>query len=130
MNNFADVNSDERGRQLRRDIEALYSSLKSSKSLRVGVLGNDISDFIRKYLPEGMSIEDAERTLLSAGFRIGQRPSDGVPAPFEKGYLVAAMSLPKQMFSARQVMVGLRQKAPGDYSAVGEIQASIIITYL
>ncbi len=63
MNNHTSL--DERGNQLRLDLQELYSSMRRNKTLRAGI--NDIGDFIRGYIPEGISFEDAEHILRSAG---------------------------------------------------------------
>jgi hypothetical protein len=79
MTNSASIGLDERGRQLGRDIQELYSNLDRSKSLKAKPFINDISDFMRKHFPEGMSFEDAEEILQSAGFYIVQRSGNDVP---------------------------------------------------
>jgi hypothetical protein len=70
---------DKRGKRLREDIHELYASMRRGKTLRAGVLGNDISDFMRTYLPERISFDDAEEILRSAGFKVYERP--GINAP-------------------------------------------------
>jgi hypothetical protein len=131
MNNLVDL--DERGNQLRLGIEELYSSMRRNKTLRGRV--NDISDFVRGYVPEGTSFDDAERILRSAGLAVLERPDIDTPDdPFwpnrsDKYDVIATMELPSEFMSRAELMLGLRPKSPGDYSTVKEVRAAIIVTY-
>jgi hypothetical protein len=126
------VDLDERGKQLRQDIEQLYSRLQSSNSLGVGVLNlNDISEFIAKYIPEGLSFDEAEQILRSAGLRVYNRPDIDVPSQRNDRYdVVATMLLPGRPWSRVELMINLRPKAPGDYSTIKAVGAAIIVDYL
>jgi hypothetical protein len=131
------VDLDERGKQLRQDIEQLYSRLQSSNALGVGVLNaNDISEFIAKYIPEGLSFDDAEQILRSAGLRVYNRPHIDVARQRydryrEESYdVVATMLLPGRPWSRVELMINLRPKAPGDYSTIKAVGAAILVVYL
>jgi hypothetical protein len=131
LNNSVDL--DERGKQLRHDLEQLYSRLQRTNSLGVGVAGaNDISEFITKYLPEGISFDDAEQILRSAGLEVSGRPGiDGWPSQRNDRYdVVATMLLPGRRWSRVELMINLRPKAPGDYSTVKAVGAIIVVVYL
>jgi hypothetical protein len=126
------VDLDERGKQLRQDIEQLYSRLQSSNTLGVGVANaNDVSDLIAKYIPEGMSFDDAEQILRSAGLRVCDRPDIDVSSQRnDKDDVVATMLLPGRPWSRVDLFINLRPKAPGDYSTVKEVVAVIVVVYL
>lgn len=134
MNKVVDL--DERGHQLRSDILALYSTMQSSKTLRARPHINDISDFIRKHLPDGISFDDAEHILRCAGFEVLGRPDINVPDDpnwgkrDDKYDVIATMSFPKRFISRAELMLGMRPQSPGDYSTVNEIRAAIIVTHL
>lgn len=130
LNTFVDL--DERGKRLRQDIEKLYARLQSSNSLGVGVSGaNDVSEFMAKYIPEGISFDDAEQILRSAGLEVSDRPDIDVSSQRNDKYdVVATMLLPGPAWSRVELMVNLRPGAPGDYSTVREVVAVIIVVYL
>src|SRR5207249_9735577 len=66
---------EQRGKQLRAEIEAAYKQLKSAKKLRTGIKGNDITELVLKYVPIGTSFDDAENILRFAGFTVHPRPT-------------------------------------------------------
>jgi len=124
---------EERGNQLRSDIRELYSSMKRNKTLRANV--NDISDFLRVYIPEGISFDDAEQILRSAGLQVLERPDMDTPDDplwpnrSDRYDVIATMLLPGELMSRAELMLGLRPKSPGDFSAVKEVRAAIIVTF-
>jgi hypothetical protein len=132
MNNHTSL--DERGNQLRLDLQELYSSVRRNKTVRVGI--NDIGDFIRGYIPVGISFEDAEHILRSAGFDVPERPGSNVPdAPHwpnrsDKYAVVAATLFPSGLMSRAELMLGLRPKSAGDYSTVKDVRAGIVVSFL
>jgi hypothetical protein len=124
-------NPDERGKQLQRDIQELYSTLQRSNSLRASPLVNDVSDLIAGYIPEGTSFDDAERMLRSAGFTVYPRPGPDVPGERKDKFDVFAhVLLPGPWMSSNELAVSLRPKSPGDYSTVRKIWAAITVRYL
>jgi hypothetical protein len=125
------VDLDERGRQLGRDIQELYSTLKRTKSLRIRPHINDVGDFIARYVPEGKSFDEAERILRAAGLTVHPRPGLDVPGKREDRFDVfATMALPASMISSAELLVDMRPKSPGDYSTVSKIWATISVTFL
>jgi hypothetical protein len=59
------------------NLQELYSSMRRNKTLRAGA--NDIGDFIRGYISEGIRFDDAEHILRSAGIGFGERRGIDVP---------------------------------------------------
>lgn len=61
----------QRGQDLRREIDAHYEKLLDSKTLKIQGQGvNVITDLVAKYLSIGMPMEDAFAILRAAGFKI------------------------------------------------------------
>jgi hypothetical protein len=75
---------DEYGNQLRLNLQELYSSMRRNKTLRAGA--NDIGDFISGYISEGITFDDAEHILRSAGIGVGERR--GVHVPDDPHWLI------------------------------------------
>jgi len=128
------IGLDERRNQLRLDIHDLYSSMRRNKTFRWGI--NDISEFLKGYIPEGVSFEDAENILRNAGFNVLERPGINVPDHpswpnrSDKYDVIATMLLSSGFLERAELMLGLRPKSSGDYSTVKEIQGAIIIRHL
>jgi hypothetical protein len=128
------VKLDQRGKRLHEDTLALYASMQRSKTLHAGI--NDISSFIIAHIPEGTSFDDAEHTLRGAGFKVFERPN--VDSPHDpswhkrndKYHVIATLRLPSRFPSGVELMLGLRPKAPGDYTIVKEVYAAFIATFL
>jgi hypothetical protein len=63
-----------RGQQLRAEIDALYHGRKPHKEVHYNdPNGLDISDTVIKYLPIGISFDDAESILRFAGFKVSRK---------------------------------------------------------
>src|SRR2546426_8955768 len=125
-------NLEQRGKQLRTEIELVYKQLKSGKKLQVGIKGNDIGEIVKKYVPIGTSFDDAENILRFAGFTVHPRPAADAAGNRPDKYLVYATidSLDKGFIWKVEVIVSLSPKAPGDYSDVSKISASLFYTSL
>lgn len=64
-----------RGKQLRSAIDERYKQLASGEMKSSGYPNNDITDVVTQYVPVGISFDEAEIILRSAGFKIGPRGS-------------------------------------------------------
>jgi hypothetical protein len=132
MNSSVDL--DERGKTLRENIEELYANMKRNKNLRARPHINDLSGFLSTYIPEGISFDDAEHILRSAGFDVLERREANAPDPRGEGFVdkhdvIARMLLPSGFMSRAELMLGMRPKSPGDYSTVKEVWGAFIVTY-
>ena len=123
---------EQRGKQLRAEIELVYKELKTTKKLRTGIKGNDIGEIVRKYVPIGTSFDDAENILRFAGFKVYPRPAANAAGNRPDRYHVSAWidPLDQGLTWNVQVIVSLKPKAPGDYSDVSEISAGIFYNSL
>jgi hypothetical protein len=119
----------QKGKSLRREIQAIYSKTRSTPWPR-GV-GPDVTDVVLKYIPVGTSFDVAEAILRGAGCMMGPRPTD-IPNPNrplgpqepELGRLTLGG------WPIATVMgVSLYPVATGDYSAVVKVSASIFVLY-
>src|SRR5437763_13898291 len=81
---------EQRGKQLRAEIEAVYKQLKSAKKLRTGIKGNDITELVLKYVPIGTFFDDAENILRFAGFTVHPRPEANAAGNRPDRYHVSA----------------------------------------
>ena len=126
------TSSNERGNQLRAEIEVIYRQLKDTKKLVGGHKGNDIGDVVRKYIPIGTSFEDGENCLRSAGFTVHPRPNLNATGNRPDKYHVSAFidSMDRGNTYNIQVIVSLGPKVPGDYSAIDQISAGIFYSSL
>jgi hypothetical protein len=123
---------EQRGQQLRAEIESIYKNLKASGSLVSAVHGNKIDDVVLKYVPTGISFDEAENILRFAGFKVYPRPEANPPGKRPDRYDVSAWidPLDKGLIWKVQVIVSLSPKAPGDYSNVSNISAGIFYNTL
>jgi hypothetical protein len=84
-----------------------------------------------RYLPEGISFDEGQHMLRSAGFDVSARPAADVPGDRVDRYdVTAVMGLQQSFLGKTELMLGMRPKSPGDYSTVKEIWAVIFQTYL
>ena len=127
----------QQGKQLRADLWEIYKDSKEkAKSPSSGI---DVSSTVTKYIPIGMSFDDAERILIGAGFKMGPRP----PHPIQKESIVkypeafrfawfGELDLDQTFrVSKTSVSVTLFPDAPDNPNArAKEIQALLHTTYL
>lgn len=121
------ISLDQRGGQLRIEIERIYHQLKREKKLVSGPKGNDIGEIVREYVRIGDSFDDAETILRSAGFTVHPRPGlDATGNRPDKYHVVAFInSLDHEGGHHIQVIVSLGPKTPNDYSSIYQISAGI-----
>jgi hypothetical protein len=119
-----------RGQQLRADIDALYHGRKPHKEVHYNDPdGLDITDTVIKYLPIGISFDDAESILRFAGFKVSRK------AAHEEGNTQStarteAHIVPYGHFLFfwsyySSVNVTLIPKTTGDFGEVGEVSGNI-----
>jgi hypothetical protein len=120
----------QRGIQLRADIEQRYAELSAEQQLKP-MGGNDISDIVLKYIPVGTSFDDAEKLLWLAGFNVDPRPSAHPLGNRPDKYDVVASIDPfiGHLFYKTSVYVHLSPKIPGDYNEVSKVYAGIAVSF-
>ncbi|MCW5797983.1 MAG: hypothetical protein LZF60_230099 [Nitrospira sp.] len=130
---------EQRGRQLRAALEQKFRTLKEANQLGMGNgPGVDVSPIVAIYIPIGTSFEEAEKVLLAAKFKMGQRPPRPIyreSAPeWEKAMrftLVGGFVLEQSFGYVASVGIELYPDSAGDPGAhVKEIQARIQTSYL
>jgi len=113
----------QRGAQLRLGIDAVYKQLRASKSLKNTVNdGNDVTEFVLKYIPLGMPLDDAQVILRAAGCEI--------EAP-RQGQLVARTRMRDGVLDLKHTLaIELAAPAPGDFAVVRNVSATIYLAYV
>ncbi|WP_156545996.1 hypothetical protein [Cupriavidus sp. D384] len=125
----ADYTLEQRGKLLRTEIDKTYQELDRTHSLR---RENDISSVVLRYIPIGMSFDDAETVLHYAGFTLGPRPNANPTGNLPgKSAVRAVIGHYTQKFPSKtDVSVLIFPEEPGNYKkGISKINASIIITY-
>lgn len=114
----------EGGHELRREIDSIYAGLKANQAVRKS---NDVTAVVLKYIPVGSTYDRAEAILRAAGCKVSARPQGKPSDPFQDKVDGRAF-LGSFLFGdiGVSLYVQLRPGAPGDYSAVGNVQAEII----
>lgn len=113
----------QRGHDLRRDIIAAYKRLRAAGMLQGAHRNNpDLTPMLLKYIPLGLSLNDAEAILRAAGFRVGHGADENHPA------LSAQLILNTHSFwgfSGYFLDVDVNEKTPSDHTDVRELHADI-----
>jgi len=108
------------GTQLRADIEQAYRALQRQHQLDM-----DISNVIQRYLPAGMSFNDAEAVLRAAGFTVSPRPRPKHAHPqWYYGY-AEIKPLHSGLLYSVSVAVVLEPPGPDDYSVLRRANGSL-----
>lgn len=107
------------GKQLRAEVDAKFDKLTSSDNLQVGV---DITAIVTKYVPPGISFDDAKQILQAAGLGGGGLTVDG--------HLFFRVFLGGWFFKDTIFAVILTPRSPGDFSVVQSVKGSLFVTYL
>lgn len=121
---------DQQGRQLRADIEKVYRELNSQKKLSGAPRGSDITEVIQKYLIPGMSFDDGEMLLRSAGFKVDPRPElhPRVNHPGKYSVIASINPLDYGYLWSVAVYVDLEPVNPGDYAVIRHASGTIFLT--
>jgi len=106
-NPMQDAELRQRGKQLRTDIDQKYKELAESHRL---TLNTSIDDVVGKYILIGMSFEDAEGILRSAGFTYTFTGKS-----FDTPHLTAVVDLPTPRFSRTEVAIYLIPVIQNDF---------------
>jgi hypothetical protein len=118
------------GHQLSADIDALYYGRTPHKEAHYNdPNGLDISDTVIKYCPIGITFDNAESILLSAGFAVSKRTAveEGntkAPARME-GYIEPYQHFLIFLSYHSSVKVTLLPKEAGDFREVGAVSGRI-----
>ena len=128
---------EERGNQLRKAIAEAY------KAHPINIhSGNDITSTVTSFIPPGISFDDAEKILQSAGFTVGSRPGlqknvkAGAPRigdneKFRWDVVASIDPYPTPFFWGKvSIYVNLTPQSSRDYSKVSTVHAVIGISYL
>ena len=111
----------ERGVRLRLELERAYRDLRHTGNFKSA--GNDVSPIVKKYVPVGASLADAERILRGAGFDMAPPPEEPprTPSPSRSDEnkamtvaIFATLVLARRGVSRITVEVKLLQKKSGD----------------
>jgi len=125
---------EQRGKKLRADIDNAYKKLSEASGIKDRGMGSSpITDVVTKYIPIGISFDDAETILRSAGFAIRPRaPNPYISEKYPEKYDVVATidQYVPTPFGKTSVIVSLRPRNPGDYSVVRKVSAEITRIYL
>jgi hypothetical protein len=116
-------------------LDRLYRSLKDQHKLQSGFDGTDITADVAPFFPEGMPFDQAEDMLRRAGFSVGRHP-DLAPPPEVKvnrskdwyGVVAAISPFASGFLTRVNLYVTLMPKAPGDYSSVERVRATIFLS--
>src|ERR1700683_499414 len=113
-----------RGEDLRRDLVAQYKDLRAAGAIQ-RKNAPDVTTTVLKYIPIGISFNDAETILRAAGSKM-----KGNTMPATGGYIFMSIPLPAPLLSfgvGYFCAVNLVPRMPGDFSVVGAIKASIAV---
>jgi hypothetical protein len=123
-----------RGKELRAVLDELYAALPLWRKPRFNVVpptpAKDISDVIKRYIPPGVTFDDAENVLRSAGFRIVRprktellpTPENVLPAYDVSAELPMTAERPAELMGVRVI---LRPRVILDYEVVHEVWGRI-----
>jgi hypothetical protein len=116
-----------RGEQLRKELNFVYKHLhEHSREIPNHAETRNISETVIKFLPIGISVNDAESILRFAGFKIQDLPEDGssptlaiaIIYPFEKHFLYTYYS---------SIKIVLSQGAMDRRDTVGSVFATVMM---
>jgi hypothetical protein len=120
----------QRGKQLRKAIDEVYEKLADAKTLKsMGNGRNIITDVVIKYIPIGISFDDAEAILRAAGFKVGPRGRNPI---FHDLYEVDAVidQYVPTLFGNTSIDVSLEPTSSNDWHTVKNITAEIIRQFI
>jgi hypothetical protein len=114
-----------RGERLRAEVEATYKNLNASHSLKSP---SDLTEMVVKYIPEGISFDDAERILRAAGCAV-RLPSKGFRGPTLnfRDDVVGEFELSHSFLRKTMFEVTLSPASRDDYSRVAKVVGAIWI---
>lgn len=123
---------EQRGKQLRVALERAYKEMVDAGTLSTDSrVSNNVTDVVIRYIPVGMSFDDAESILRSAGFRVS-RPSANPPGTRRDRHDVVGAIAPfaQKFLGGANLYVHLSPASPGDYSKVNKVSAGFALLFL
>lgn len=124
----------QRGHDLRRDLIAEYKRLRGARLIIYRKSYPDVSALVAKYIPPGISFNDAESILDAAGRWHRKNPPETTPLqPGADGTIGVRILLPTSIFefgAGYSCWITLVPRVPGEFTTVGEVKASILVDYL
>jgi hypothetical protein len=119
---------DQRGKRLRLELEQTYRDWRDTNSLQ---RGRDITALVAQFIPEGSSFDEAEAVLRAAGCQVGRRYLDHRTGELtRKDDVDGTFTLASHFPNTTRFIVVLTPPAPGDYTKVARIRASITVATL
>jgi hypothetical protein len=119
-----------RGKQLRSEIDERYKKLCAAKAIKpMGQGRNDIDDIVTKYVPIGISFNEAEIILRSAGFKVGPREKHSLITNKFMVFAEIAQYVPT-LLGKTSIYVTLEPESPNDWRQVKKIEAGISKIFL
>lgn len=119
-----------RAYQLRQTLDAAADRFKADKTIHC-CRGPDLTALVATYIPVGSSFEAAEALLRNAGLSVEGRHTDSQPHSLGFNDNVNAdLPLGGGFPCGHKLAVSLTPRAPGDYSVVSKLNASIVLTCL
>jgi hypothetical protein len=114
-----------RGHALHGEIVAAYADLNARHAVKAD---NDVKVIVLKYIPIGITFDEAENILRAAGCEVGIRYAGMVNSviPLEEQIGRRRVDARLGMDFAELFFVSLFPRGPNDYSGVGNLSASII----
>jgi len=114
----------QRAEKLHAEIDATYERLRASNSIKIYIKGgNDVTAIVLKYIPIGISFDDAEAILRTAGYMVGHSEDGHV---FSRATLGGGLL---ELYSG-QFDVDLAPQAPDDVRVVSAVSALIFARYV
>ena len=121
----------QRGKKLRIEIDVAYKKLSDARVIKPRD-ASDITEVVIEYIPVGISFDEAECILRSAGFSVDPRPSDHPIGNRPDRFDVVGSIVPyvQQPLSRVNVYISLSPNAPGDYRKVKKVNAAFVLSTL
>lgn len=117
----------QRGHDLCKEIEATYTRLKAAGTLQQS---SDLTQLVMKYVPVNSSFAAAEEILRYAGFQVGHLDPDQEAHAAEFAYVSGRLGLSPAWdlgLCGASAFVDLYPRARGDHSAIWRVRADIAV---
>lgn len=123
------MTTQQRGDHLRIDLQEKYASLEKSQLLKMPHQGrNLVTDIVAKYIPAGTTFDDAEAVLRAGGFKVSPRPTTRHEGAINyRDDVRGELALEQKIPSSIEAVITLSPVAIGDYRAVANVDAAIVV---